>query len=92
MPCDNCSKNATCVCGHCMCNDGYSGNGTTCEGMCFSNVPCWYNEYLMIILVVTTCETCSEHAVCDQECMCMKGYTGDGITCESKCCIFYHAI
>nr|CAI5831592.1 unnamed protein product [Callosobruchus analis] len=77
---NNCHRNATCTYSddthayQCVCNDGFEGNGFSCEP-----------EYVSC----TKYDNCSPHATCTYDdalgrskCICNSGYTGDGYTCS----------
>ena len=76
----------------CMCNEGYSGNGTYCIGKQMRT--CLY--FIYCIPFVTDIDECSEldmppcdvNANCTNTigsfiCNCTVGYTGNGTTCTS---------
>lgn len=87
IDCDNCSSNATCPEGVCVCNPGYSGDGMICipDGKFSSSYMC--ECIILFHISKAACDniTCSPHATCKEgQCMCKEGFTGDGITCDSK--------
>nr|XP_039272284.1 protein HEG-like [Styela clava] len=86
--CSTCSGNASCTSRAttsdppiCVCNEGYTGDGTFCEVVkyCDSN-PCSTNA---------TCEEST--SICDSDepynCTCHTGYSGNGTTCtdDNEC-------
>ena len=94
----NCHENANCsdVVGgfNCICNTGFTGNGTFCESK-------WYHYRHRILITVFTADVnecdegihnCHENANCSDvvggfNCICSSGFTGNGTFCESK---WYH--
>ena len=97
--CDNgrssCSVNATCTNTPgdfiCTCNQGYSGDGTTCVGQYYRNCALKVHTTIIIIFIdIDECisgNNCSPNATCmntpgDFICTCNPGYSGDGVTCS----------
>ena len=81
MICENCSQNATCKEGQCVCKEGYTGNGVTCDSK-FLKMRLQRKKYFNISVI---CENCSHNATCKGgQCVCKEGYTGNGVTCDSK--------
>jgi hypothetical protein len=71
-PCDSCDPNATCMGETCVCNDGFEGDGTTCDDA---------DE------CADATHTCSADATCTNtpgsfECECNEGFVGDGTSCD----------
>jgi hypothetical protein len=74
-----CDSNATCTptaagTAACMCNQGYSGTGTTCmasNACATSNGGCSANA------------TCTATGAGTRTCACAMGYSGDGLTCTA---------
>ncbi|XP_046846527.1 uncharacterized protein LOC124440255 isoform X4 [Xenia sp. Carnegie-2017] len=68
-----CHRYATCNDGVCVCNNGYSGNGTTCLG----SKICGSSQ-----------DDCSRDATCTDtgpgkyQCTCNEGFSGDGKSCS----------
>ena len=73
---DACDTNAVCVDSACQCNDGFSGDGTTCQDI----DECATNQ-----------AGCDAHATCANTegsftCTCNDGWHGDGFTCNQTLC------
>lgn len=71
-PCDSCSSDASCQDGACVCNEGFEGDGTTCDDVdeCADGG-----------------DDCDENAECTNtpggfDCECSRGFVGDGTRCE----------
>ena len=87
-PCDG---NATCIDAEgsflCVCNSGYSGNGSFCASIYIHRLKGFvHNFYLPDIDECSTESVCDENAECldtpgSYMCTCHSGYTGDGDTC-----------
>ena len=90
---NNCDINAGCmdIDGSflCLCSDGYTGNGTDCEGMSFIHFEA-VELSIYFIVDVDECVLnvpCDANALCTNtngsfECMCNAGYTGYGLVCS----------
>lgn len=72
----------------CICNDGFSGNGSTCQGMSITVVILQIiNNYCFFPLDINECDLpnrCSENAECSNtpgsfQCTCTDSYFGDGL-------------
>ena len=86
-PCDG---NATCTDTEgsflCVCNSGYSGNGSSCAS---TYVELFVHKFSVKFPDIDECSTggvCDENAECldtpgSYMCTCHSGYTGDGDTC-----------
>ena len=91
---NNCHDNAICTNTYgsftCQCQNGYTGNGITCNGkqLNYSIVK----EFLSIDINECSSEgdnNCHDNAICtntygNYTCQCQNGYTGNGITCNGK--------
>ena len=97
-----CSSNAKCTNNvgsfSCACNDGYSGDGFTCNGNHFRLAFSFFlhiqlnneNKKIDVNECLTnnggchaTLATCT-NTVGSRTCACNTGYTGDGITCSGN--------
>ena len=100
----NCHENANCsdVVGgfNCICNTGFTGDGTFCESKWFSLEICKeYSKMLITVCIdVNECDeeihNCHESATCSDvvggfNCICNTGFTGNGTFCESKLLSLY---
>ena len=91
---NNCHKNAICTNTNgsfiCQCQNGYTGNGTTCTGK-------WLDVSIIkevLLLVINKCSNaeynnCHKNAICTNTngsfvCQCQNGYTGNGTSCNGK--------
>ena len=88
----SCDPNANCTntvgSFTCVCNQGYSGDGTTCNG---KRHAMWGFLTYPPLLDINECDgnPCDMNATCDNTvgsftCICIDGFTGNGITCNGK--------
>ena len=70
-PCDGCAANASCMGQTCVCDDGFAGDGQTCEDLdeCAGKNDCSVDA------------TCS-NTPGSYDCACNAGYKGNGFNCE----------
>ena len=77
------------ACAHldCMCSSGFSGNGTSCNGLWEMSTSYWF---ISPPSDINECEdfsvTCTSNASCvntagSYECVCKGGYSGNGSLC-----------
>ena len=93
---DECDLNASCMntpgSFTCACNQGYSGDGLTCNGKTRQQLnykKITSSKNLDIDECVVGSHNCDPNARCTNTpgsftCACNQGYSGDGFTCEGK--------
>ena len=91
-----CNINANCTTNSlgsysCACNQGYSGNGTSCLGEGEFMRLKWQDDTFLTDIDECAANPgpCSINATCSNSagsftCTCNQGYSGDGVTCESS--------
>ena len=95
---NDCCANANCTdtIGHyyCMCVEGYTGDGSSCNGEQFKHFNRLYMHLCYYNPDIDECSSeerfpCHFNANCNNTvgsflCSCVTGYTGDGMYCEGN--------